>query len=148
MTTPRSATYETPFRLTYGVDVVLPVEVRLISPRVKVFDPSLTLEGLWFHNDLLEETREESRLRMIAQQEKTTKYFNKKVKTKSFRVSDLVLRDSAASQPVVSGKFKLTWEGSYRVSKVVSAGTYELTYLNGQLIKNAWNGMHLKKFYQ
>ncbi|XP_074347099.1 uncharacterized protein LOC141685922 [Apium graveolens] len=59
-TTPRSATGETPFRLAYGVDAVLPVEVSRISPRIEVFDPSFTAEGLYFHNDLLEETREES----------------------------------------------------------------------------------------
>ncbi|XP_074323436.1 uncharacterized protein LOC141660357 [Apium graveolens] len=120
-TTPRSATGETPFRLAYGVDVILPVEISLISPRVEVFDPSLALEGLHFHNDLLEETREESRLHMIGQQEKTTKYFNKKVKNKRFEVGDFVLRDSAASQPTISGKFKPTWEGPYQVLKVVSA---------------------------
>ncbi|XP_074346907.1 uncharacterized protein LOC141703937 [Apium graveolens] len=147
-TSPRSATGETRFRLAYGVDVVLPIEISLISPRVEVFDPSLTLEGLRFHNDLLEEIREDSRFRMIAQQEKTAKYFNKKVKNKRFRVGDLVLRDSAASQPTVSGKLKPTWEGPYRVLKVVSAGTYELSHLDGQPIKNAWNGIHLKKLYQ
>ncbi|XP_074342777.1 uncharacterized protein LOC141680452 [Apium graveolens] len=143
-TTPRSATGETPFRL----DAVLPVEVSLISPRIEVFDPSLAAEGLCFHNDLLEETREESRLRMIAQQEKMARYFNKKVKNRRFEVRDFVLRDSAASQPTISGKFKPTWEGPYKVSKVVSAGTYKLSYLDGQPIKNAWNGIHLKKFYQ
>ncbi|XP_074346257.1 uncharacterized protein LOC141685031 [Apium graveolens] len=148
MTTSRSATEETPFRLAYGVDAVLPVEVSLTSPRIEVFDPSLTIEGLRFHNDLLEETREESRLRMIAQQEKTAKYFNKKVKNKRFEVGDLVLRDSAASQPTISGNLKPTWEGPYQVSKVVSAGTYELSHLDGQPIKNAWNDIHLKKFYQ
>ncbi|XP_074346201.1 uncharacterized protein LOC141684969 [Apium graveolens] len=104
--TPRSSTGETPFRLAYGVDAVLPVE------------------------------------------EKTAKDFNKKVKARSLKVDDLVLRDSAASQPIVSGKFKPTWEGPYRVSKVISAGTYELAHLDGQPIKNACNGIHLKKFYQ
>ncbi|XP_074352016.1 uncharacterized protein LOC141691176 [Apium graveolens] len=101
-TTPRSATGETPFRLAYGVDAVLPVEISLISPRIEVFDSSLAVKGLRFHNDLLEETREESRLRMIAQQEKTTRYFNKKVKNRRFEVGDLVLRDSATSQPTIS----------------------------------------------
>ncbi|XP_074352846.1 uncharacterized protein LOC141691998 [Apium graveolens] len=130
-------TGETPFCFIYGVDAVLPVEVSLIFPRVEVFDLSLALESLHFHNDLLEETMEEPRLRMIAQQEKMAKYFNKKVKAKQLKVDNLILRDSVTSQPTVSGKFKPTWEGPYRVSKVVSAGTYELTHLDGQPIKNA-----------
>ncbi|XP_074327138.1 uncharacterized protein LOC141665055 [Apium graveolens] len=147
-TTPRSATGETPFRLTYGIDAVLPVEISLNYPWVEIFDPSLALEGLRFHNDLLKETREELRLRMIAQQDKMAKYFSKKVKAKNLQVNDLVLRDSATSHPTVSRKFKPTWEGPYRVSKVVSAGTYELAHLDGLPIKNAWNNIHLKKFYQ
>ncbi|XP_074377476.1 uncharacterized protein LOC141718998 [Apium graveolens] len=108
---------ETPFRLAYGVDAVIPVEISLTSPRVDVFDPVLSLEGLRLHNDLLEETREEDRMRMVAQQEKTARYFNKKVKPKDLKVDDLVLRNSATSQPTVSGKFKPTWEGPYRISK-------------------------------
>ncbi|XP_074324195.1 uncharacterized protein LOC141660912 [Apium graveolens] len=139
-TTPRSVTGETPFRLAYGVDVVIPVEISLTSPRVDVFDPALSLEGLRLHNDLLEETREEARMRMIVQQEKTARYFNKKVKPKDFKVNDLVLRDSTASQPTVSGKFKPAWEDPYRISRLVSAGTYELAHLDEKLIKNAWNG--------
>ncbi|XP_074373941.1 uncharacterized protein LOC141714315 [Apium graveolens] len=147
-TTPRSATVETPFRLAYGVDAVIPVEISLTSPRVDVFDPAISLEGLRLHNDLLEETREEARMRMIAQQEKIARYFNKKVKPKDFKVNDLVLRDSATSQPTVSGKFKPAWEGPYRISRLVSAGSYELAHLDGKPIKNAWNGIHLKNFYQ
>ncbi|XP_074352689.1 uncharacterized protein LOC141691836 [Apium graveolens] len=147
-TTPRSATGETPFRLAYGVDVVLPIEISLISPMVEIFDPSLAFKGLRFNNGLIEETKEESRLRMIAQQENTAKYFNKKVKNKHFKVGDLFLPDFVASQPTISGILKPTWEGPYRVSKVVSAGTYELSHLDGQPIKNAWNDIHLKKFYQ
>ncbi|XP_074327812.1 uncharacterized protein LOC141665728 [Apium graveolens] len=65
--TPRSATRETPFHLAYGIDDVLPIDVSLISLRIEVFDPSSTIEGIRFHNELIEETREQSRLRMIAQ---------------------------------------------------------------------------------
>ncbi|XP_074323031.1 uncharacterized protein LOC141659979 [Apium graveolens] len=101
-TTLRSATGKIPFYLAYGVDVVLPVKISLISPSVE---------------------------------EKTAKYFNMKVKDKNLNVNDLVLRDFAASQPTVTGKFKPTWEGPYVVSKVVSAGTYELAHLDGQLVK-------------
>ncbi|XP_074327351.1 uncharacterized protein LOC141665268 [Apium graveolens] len=147
-TTSRNAIGETPFCLAYGVDAVLPVEVSLTSPRVEVFDPILSLKGLCIHNDLLEETWEEARMRMVAQQEKTTRYFNKKVKPKGLKVDDLVLRDSATSQPTISGKFKPTREGPYRVSKVISTGTCVLSHLDGRPIKNAWNGIHLKKFFQ
>ncbi|XP_074351674.1 uncharacterized protein LOC141690809 [Apium graveolens] len=134
--------------MTYCFDVVLPVEISLISPCIEVFDQSQSVEGLKFHNDLLEETREASSLCMIEQQEKTIKYFNKKVMVKSFKVNDLFLQESTTSQPTVTGKFKPTWEGPYWVSRIVSTKTYELVQLDGRPIKNAWNGIHLKKFHQ
>ncbi|XP_074352420.1 uncharacterized protein LOC141691580 [Apium graveolens] len=122
-TTPRSVTDETPFRMAYGFDVVFPVEISLISPRVEGFDSSRSVEGLKFHNNLLEETRETAQLKMIMQQEKTAKYFNKKVKSKGLKINDPVLRESAASMSAVTGKSKPMWEGLYRISRVVSAGT-------------------------
>ena len=38
-TTPKTATGETPFRLAYGTEAVLPVEISMGSPRVEMFTP-------------------------------------------------------------------------------------------------------------
>ncbi|XP_074328012.1 uncharacterized protein LOC141665925 [Apium graveolens] len=139
---------ETPFRLAYGVDIILLVEVSLISLRVEALNPASSIEGLKFHNDLLEEVREDSKLRMIPQQEKTAKYFNKKVKAKMLKVNDLVLRETAASQSTITRKLKPSWKGPYKITKVISSATYEPAHLDDRPIKNAWNGIHIKKFYK
>lgn len=119
-----------------------------MSPRIKSFNPEASNQGLRLHNDLIEELKDEAAAKILLQQAKTAAYFNKKVKVKQFLINDLVLRESTTSQPTTSGKFKAPWEGFYRVSKVVAPGTYELSHVDGSPIKNTWNGIHLKKFYQ
>ncbi|XP_074323942.1 uncharacterized protein LOC141660858 [Apium graveolens] len=72
----------------------------------RAFDPATSQESLPFHNILMEEVRDETTAKVLLQQTKTTAYFNKKVKIRQFLVGDLVLRESAASQPTLTGKFK------------------------------------------
>lgn len=143
----RSATGASPFRLAFGVEVVSPVEISLTSPRVETFDPPSSEMGIKFHNDLIEEARDEAGERTILYQRKTATYFNKKVKGRQFLEGDLVLREAASSQPLVTGKLKPSWEGPYKVSIIVSSGTYELANLDGSKVKNTWNEIHLKKFF-
>lgn len=48
------------------------------------------------HLDLLEEVREQASLKVASYHNKTTRYFNSKVKPMRFRVGNLVLRRSEA----------------------------------------------------
>ncbi|XP_074374281.1 uncharacterized protein LOC141714675 [Apium graveolens] len=133
--------------MAFGLEAVSPVEVSLNSPRVEYFDAEASHEGIQLHNVLMEEIRDEASKRVLQQQARTSSYFNKKVKVKQFLVGDLVLRESATSQPSITGKLKAPWEGPYQVTEVVTPGTYRLLTLDGTPIKNAWNAIHLKKFY-
>ncbi|XP_074362358.1 uncharacterized protein LOC141702604 [Apium graveolens] len=134
--------------MAFGLEVVSPVEISLNSPRVKYFDAEASREGIQLHNVLIEEVRDEVSRKVLQQQARTAAYFNKKVKVKKFLVGDLVLRESVASQPAITGKFKAPWEGPYQVTDVVAPGTYRLSTLDGSPLKNSWNAIHLKKFYQ
>ncbi|XP_074323773.1 uncharacterized protein LOC141660685 [Apium graveolens] len=135
-TTPRSSMGVSPFKMAFGLEAVSPIEVFLNSPRVEYFDVEASREGIRLHNVLMEEIRDEASMRVLQQQARTTAYFNKKVKVKQFLVGDLVLRDSAASQPTITGKFKAPWEEPYQVTGVVAPGTYRLSTLEGTPIKN------------
>ncbi|XP_074352794.1 uncharacterized protein LOC141691945 [Apium graveolens] len=57
-TTPRSSTRETPFRIAYGTDALLPIEVGLESHRTEIFDIESNEVGLRANIDLLEKERE------------------------------------------------------------------------------------------
>ncbi|KAL0381905.1 UNVERIFIED_CONTAM: hypothetical protein Slati_4563500 [Sesamum latifolium] len=50
--------------------------------------------------------------------------YNKRVKSRSFQVGDLVLRRVDALKPI--GKLDPTWEGPYKVTSVIGKGAYEL----------------------
>ncbi len=103
-TTFRIPTGETPFNLTYGTEAVIPLEIGLPSPRVEHYDASSSSSQLRNNLDLIEETREAARVRMAKYQQRTAQYYNAKVKVKTFKVGDLVLRRAEASQPTEQGK--------------------------------------------
>ena len=96
----------------------------------------------------MEELRDTAQLRVAQYQQKVAQYYNSKLKPRHFQENDLVLREAAASMPLKTSKLSAPWEGPYKVSKVIRPGTYRLTHLDGSSIPNAWNAIHLKKFYQ
>jgi hypothetical protein len=91
-TTVRTATGETPFALTYGMEAVIPVEVGSSSFRVAHYNPGLNEEGINLHLDLLQERREDAHAACAAYQSRVAKYYDKKVKPREFSVGDWVLR--------------------------------------------------------
>ncbi|KAL0440144.1 UNVERIFIED_CONTAM: hypothetical protein Slati_2497400 [Sesamum latifolium] len=50
--------------------------------------------------------------------------YNKRVRSRSFQVRDLVLRRADTLKPV--GQLDPTWEGSYKVTGIIGKGVYEL----------------------
>ncbi|KAL0290131.1 UNVERIFIED_CONTAM: hypothetical protein Sradi_7056700 [Sesamum radiatum] len=63
--------------------------------------------------------------------------YNKRVKSRSFQVGDLVLRRADALKPI--GKVDPTWEGPYKVTSVIGKGAYELEDLEGRPLPRPWN---------
>ncbi|XP_025648281.1 uncharacterized protein [Arachis hypogaea] len=86
-TTEQSATGETPFRLTYGLDAVIPVEIGEPSPRLLLTGMSEAVE-----KDLVEETREMAHLSETALKQRLALRYNAKVLKRDFEERDLVLR--------------------------------------------------------
>ena len=56
-TTTRTATGETPFRLAYGSDAIIPAEVGLTSYRVENYAEGKNEEAIRLHLDLVDEVR-------------------------------------------------------------------------------------------
>jgi hypothetical protein len=67
-TTPQTTTGETPFRLVYGTDVVIPVEIGEPSWRV-MFTPPNNQELLREKLDLVDEVRELARLTKMSRKQ-------------------------------------------------------------------------------
>ncbi|XP_074346788.1 uncharacterized protein LOC141685595 [Apium graveolens] len=133
--------------MAYGSEAVLPIEVSMDFLRLQNFDPEKSAEGLRFKTDLVEELRDVAHLRVAKYQEKTTQYFNSKVKPKNLAMGDLVLKEAAISMPTKTSKLAPPWEGPYKIVRVVRPNTFLLAHLDGSIVLNTWNAAHLKKFY-
>ena len=79
-TTTRTPTGETPFRLTYGTEAVIPVEVGVASIKRMVFNKEDNNDHLRIDLDCLDEVRDKAFERMTKYQQKMTKYYNRRVK--------------------------------------------------------------------
>jgi ribonuclease HI len=143
-TSHKTATGETPFMLAFGVEAVIPVEIGI--PTQRVIDPR-SEEQTTEHLDLIEEVREQASLRAASYQNKAAKHFNTKVKTRRFRVGDLVLRKAAAAGHP-PGKLGPAWEGPYEVIRKVKGGAYSLRDTSGKPLPRPWNADNLKIYYK
>ena len=148
-TTCKSATQETPFALAFGTEAVAPVEVGLKSPRIKLESVEHNDEALRLNLDLLDEKSEQVLKRTEDYQRKTTRYYNQKVKPRSYKLGDLVLKKLLpARKNPAHGKLGPSWEGPYIVTHVIRPGNYELQTEEGKILPHTWNAEHLKRFYQ
>ena len=91
-TTTRTPTGETPFRLTYGSKVVIPVEVGLTSYRVDNHDERKNDEAMRLQLDLVDEVKATVEQRLARYQDHMAKHYNSWVRHKDFQVGGLVLR--------------------------------------------------------
>ena len=89
--TARTPTGETPFKLTYGTEAVIPMEVGVISTRQAAFSEEENDDKLRLNLDYLDEVREEASCRTTKYQRKMAEYYNKRVKLRQLDIGDLVL---------------------------------------------------------
>ncbi|XP_072052241.1 uncharacterized protein [Arachis hypogaea] len=142
-TTEQSSTKETPFRLTYGLDAVIPVEIGEPSPRLLLKGVEEAVE-----KDQIDEARKMAHLAETALKQRMALRYNAKALKRKFEENDLVLRRNDVG-PVTPGEGKLAanWEGPYRVKEVIGKGAYKLERLNGKEIPRTWNADNLRRFY-
>ena len=106
-------------------------------------------KALRLNLELLDEKREQVLRRTEDYQRKTARYYNQKVKPRSYMSGDLVLKKLLlARKNPAHGKLGPNWEGPYIISRVVRPGNYELQTEEGKVLQHTWNAEHLKLFYQ
>ena len=119
------------------------------SFRVSNFDKEINEAELRINLDLFEEKRENVELRQMAYKCQVAKYYNQRVRHRSFLPGDLVLQKvTLSTKEPNAGKLGPTWEGPYKVIKVSRTGTYWLEDPDGKVLSHPWNAEHLKKYYQ
>ena len=148
-TTVRTPTFETPFKLAYGSEAVIPADVHLANHRVTMYQDKDNEEQLRLNLDLIDEVRTDA-------EERTTRYKNlmarqhdAMVKPRRFNIGDLVLKKvSLATKNPAHGKLEPNWEGPYRIINYKRQGSYYLEALDGRKLEHPWNVEDLRRYYQ
>jgi len=146
------ATKVTPFELVYGQEVVLPVEVNLDAYRLAKQND---LSAVVYHDLMMDNIDEVTDVRLKALKEiekdkaRVAKAYNKKVKSKSFQVGELVWKTilPIGSKSNQFGKWSPNWEGPYKVVKVIFRNSFVLETLQGERLTRAFNGRYLKRHF-
>jgi hypothetical protein len=145
------ATKVTPFELVYGQETVLPVEVNLDAYRLAKQNDLLAVA---YHNLMMDNINDVTDVRSKALKEiekhkaRVARAYNKKVKSKYFQVGELVWKTilPIGSKSNQFSKWSPSWEGPYKVIKVIYGNSYLLETLQGERLKVAFNGRYLKKY--
>ena len=94
-TTPQSTIGESPFRLTYGTEEVIPIEANDLNWRTSAdTDFQTNTVNLREELEFVDEVRSEASLREIARKQKIVARHNKRVIKREFQVGHLVIRQN------------------------------------------------------
>ncbi|XP_072054864.1 uncharacterized protein [Arachis hypogaea] len=106
-----SATGEIPFRLAYGVEAMIPVEINEQSPRVRFYDAVGNIQAHKEELELLPEVRQQAQIREAALKQRMTNIYNNKVVQRSFTSDNLVLiRNDISVNKSGEGKLAANWK--------------------------------------
>ena len=146
--TSRRSMGETPFLMTYGVEVVLPLETSFPTLKTGTFTPSNNDQLLERSLDLIEKRREKAMIQLAYYYQKLKQGYDVNVKLRPLGPSDLVMRKILGSAKNPSwGKLGPNWEGPYRITSVVGIGAYYLEDLDERAIPRPWNVNNLRRYY-
>ena len=134
-TTPRKSTGETPFSMTYGAEVVIPLENGFPTMKTSTFTSDGNDELLKKNLDLVEERRENAMVQLAYYQHKLKQGYDMNVKLRSSAPGDLVLRKVLENTKNPTwGKLGPNWEGPYCITSVARIGAYYLKDLDKRTV--------------
>jgi hypothetical protein len=148
-TTCKKLTMQTPFKLVYGLEAVVPMDYLVPSLRIAAFtdmdDPGAVQERLAQLIELEEDILIVGFHQQV-QKEREKAYQDRHIKKKAFKQGDLVLiYDSKFLKH--PRKFKTHWLGPYDIAYVIKGGDAQLKTLNGEWKEGLMNGSRLNLYY-
>ncbi|XP_059629615.1 uncharacterized protein LOC132272490 [Cornus florida] len=147
----RTSTGTTPYRLTFGHDAVLPMELNVKSARIALqhnLIPADYNEAMLIELEDLDEVHKLALDHLMVHKAKVMRAYNKRVKFKSFTEGDMVWQTilPAGKVDIVYSKWSPTWKGPYLVHQVLHGGVYRLKDLDSEIHERPINGRYLKKY--
>ena len=126
-TTVRTPTKDTPFKLAYGSETMIPVEVHMANHRVIKYQDEDNEEQLRLNLDLIDEVRMNTEQRTARYKNLMARQYDAMIKPRHFNIGDLILkRVSLTTKNLAHRKLWPIWEGLYRVINCKRQGSYYL----------------------
>lgn len=134
-TSVRTSTGATPYSLVYGMEAVLPIEVKI--PSLRVLMEAKLEEAEWVQArldqlNLIEGKRLAALCYRQLYQKRMIRAYNKKTRPRHFQKCDLVLKKILPIQKDHLGKWAPSYEGPNVVKKAFSGGALILTNMDGE----------------
>ena len=147
-TTPRRSTGETSFSMSFGAEVVIPIEIGFPTLRTQTFNPNDNDRLLEMSLDLIEERRESAMVQLAYYQHKFKQGYDARVKLRPLEPGDLVLRKVLGMEKNPAwGKLEPNWEGPYRITSLAGIRAYFLEDLDEHVIPHPWNVNNPRRYY-
>jgi len=124
---------------------MIPIEIQEISQCFQNFVAEESNEERKVNLDLLDEVREEARVKAEALKRRVENKYNSKLRPRQFQVADLVMRKAHPYQ--VENKLSLKWTGPFRVTEALGNGAYRLETLEGGAVPRTWNATNIKFYF-
>ncbi|XP_075082904.1 uncharacterized protein LOC142166925 [Nicotiana tabacum] len=123
-----------PYYLVYGIEAVIPVEVREPSLRYSYESGTSNDESRRQELDEVDERRDMAYIRVVAQKQQEERYYNKKARVRPLKVGDYILKaKTQVSKDSREGKLGTNWDGPKIIAKA-NKGSFQLETMEGKLI--------------
>ena len=147
-TTCKKLTGQTPFRLAYGQEAMMPMEYIVPSLKIAMLTDMAdeeTVSGRLFNLVGLEEYRFVAGFHQQVQKAREKTQHGRHIKSKAIKEGDLVLLYNNKFVQFL-GKFCMHWLGPYQVRHVTEGGVASLERLDGTMLPTMVNGGWLKLY--
>ncbi|XP_070047017.1 uncharacterized protein [Nicotiana tomentosiformis] len=139
-----------PYLLVYGTEAVIPAEVEI--PSLRIIQKVELRDADWVQSRyeqlaLIDERRMNVVCHGQLYQNRMSRAFNKKVRSRQFTPRQLVLKRIFPHQDEAKGKFSPTWKGPYMVHRVLTGGTLILGEMDGEIWPKPINLDAIKRYY-
>jgi len=149
-TTTKSSTGHTPFKLLYGQEVIILVDLEINSLRLALQVEELNSSNISQRIDALLALEEQIKhaLENLRKRKQTIKkYFDKNSISAIFKVNDKVLLwDVSHVEKGKHSKFQKLWLGPYKITSIVGNNSYFLKDMEERFFSFTTNGSNMKHY--
>jgi hypothetical protein len=129
----------TPFKLLYGREAVLPIDLQGTNQETNKLTEETLQQHIEYITEDLQNIRLDARKNIGKAQENQRKYYNQKVKPIKFNIGEKVLLYESAKAKVHGDKFREKWIGPYYIHDISAPGAYKLRTMDDKILRRIIN---------